>query len=112
MRLIDADVLIEVLGQWQRNAEKSRPDDVGLIEFNHGVMGLAQAALAQIPTLTLDDEERQKRSKGCEYCAYECFLQDSEDMEITLYNHTDGAAYDVYPSFCPMCGRRLEGEIE
>lgn len=55
MRPIDADALLEILGQWQENAEKSRPDDVGLMAFNHGVMALAQAAVAAIPTLTLDD---------------------------------------------------------
>ena len=55
MRLIDADALIEILKQWQMNAEKSRPDDIGLVEFNYGVMGLAQAAVTQMPTRTADD---------------------------------------------------------
>lgn len=55
MRPIDADVLLETLGQWQRSAEMSRPDDDGLAVFNHGVMALVQAAVAQLPTLTLDD---------------------------------------------------------
>ena len=52
MRPIDADALIESLGQWQRDAEKSPQGYVGLMEF---MMALAQAAVAQIPTLTIDD---------------------------------------------------------
>lgn len=55
MRPIDADALLETLGQWQDHAEKLRPDDDGLAVFNHGVMALVQTAVAQLPTLTLDD---------------------------------------------------------
>lgn len=66
MRLIDADALLETLGQWQESAEKSRPDDVGLMAFNHGVMALAQAAVAAIPTLTLDDFGITQ-CKNCKY---------------------------------------------
>lgn len=55
MRPIDADALLETLGQYQRHAEMSRPDDDEFAAFNYGVMALVRLAVAQIPTLTLDD---------------------------------------------------------
>ena len=110
MRLIDADALIEILKQWQRNAEKSRPDDVGLKEFNHGVMGLAQAAVAQMPTITLDDLRPKGKWKIVKD-DYDCELMRCSVCREEFYDG-DNDTVDCMYNYCPNCGAKMEAENE
>ena len=53
-------------------------------------------------------QEREERSKGCEYCSLGAEMKNDEDMEMDLFNYAEGMDFSVYPNFCPMCGRPLK----
>jgi len=52
--------------------------------------------------------ERVERAQGCRYCSLGADLKNDEEMEMTLFNYAEGTDFDVYPFFCPMCGRPLK----
>lgn len=54
-------------------------------------------------------QEREERSKGCRYCSCGADMKNDEDMEMDLFNYAEGMDFSVYPNYCPMCGRPLEG---
>lgn len=107
MRPIDADTLIEVLGQWQKGAEMVCPDDIGLLKFNHGVMGLARAAVAQIPTITLDDLRPNGEWKIVKD-DYDCELMRCSVCREEFYDG-DNDTVDCMHNYCPNCGAKMGG---
>lgn len=69
-------------------------------------------------------QEREERSKGCEYCAdhkynvEDCVMlsHDKSDFDSGMYIYdgelisNSGEFQCVRINFCPMCGRPLKGE--
>ena len=86
----------------------SRPDDDGLAIFNHGVMTLAQAVAAQIPTLTIDDLGIV-RCRDCKYFVPAKDLTDEYDNPLGADGLCDNAdKYTDSNDFCSS-GAKMGG---